>query len=100
MPSSPRQLLDSMLDRRTPKDVEVRAEAPPPVGDPTLGIEVAVNRDGRRRNRLVTIGDSLTYGFQSGAIFNTDLRLAWPTIVAWELGCDHQVRRPTYPGYG
>ena len=36
------------------------------------------------RNRLVTIGDSITHGFMSGAIFRTDL--SWPAVVAFELG--------------
>ena len=45
---------------------------------------VEVDRSGRPANRLVTIGDSLTQGFMSGAIFRTDL--SWPAIVAHELG--------------
>jgi hypothetical protein len=93
-----------MHDRRTPKSVEVKAEAPPPVEDPRLGLPLpaaafpAVAPPGTPRNRLVTIGDSLTQGFQSGAIFNTDL--SWPVIVAWEMGIDEDFRRPRYPGHG
>jgi len=49
-------------------------------------------------HRLVAIGDSLTHGFQSGAIFNTDL--SYPAIIAYELGWYDQFRRPTYAGLG
>jgi|GEM_PF-5154915 len=46
-------------------------------------------------HRLVTIGDSLTHGFMSGAIFRTDL--SWPAIVASELGLSaEQFAFPTY----
>ena len=62
-----------MLDAKTPADVIIRAEARCPETDPTLGIPVIVNSQGSPRHRLVTIGDSLTQGFQSGAIFNTSL---------------------------
>src|ERR1044072_708958 len=48
-------------------------------------------------NRIVLIGDSLTHGFQSGAIFNTDL--SYGAIIAHELGwLDY--RFPPYPGFG
>jgi hypothetical protein len=88
-----------MLDPKTPDDVEIHAEAPEPVTDPTLGIGVNVNRQGTPRHRLVTIGDSLTQGFQSGAIFNT--KLSYPAIIAREMGWN-QLRYPTYdsPGNG
>jgi hypothetical protein len=56
----------------------------PPVADPTLGVKVEVDRTGRPANRLVTIGDSITQVFMSGAIFRTDL--SWPNMVAFELG--------------
>jgi len=69
-----------------------------PVEDPTLGIPVEVDREGTPRNRLVTIGDSLTHGFQSGAIFNTDI--SWPMIVAHEMGWARFFRYPTYFGFG
>ena len=54
-------------------------------------------RLGTPPHRLVAIGDSLTHGFQSGAVFNTDI--SWPAIVAHELGWDG-FRYPTYPGHG
>ncbi len=69
-----------------------------PVFDPTLGMRVAVRRKGKPRHRLVAIGDSLTHGFQSGAVFNTDL--SYPAIVARELGWFEEYRYPRYPGHG
>jgi hypothetical protein len=78
------ELPESMLDSKTPEEVVVKGFPREPVEDPTLGIEVDRGTEGRPRNRLVTIGDSLTHGFQSGAIFNTDI--SWPAIVARELG--------------
>ena len=86
-----------MLDSKTPEDVKVCAQAREPVTDPTLGIAVQVNRQGTPRHRLVTIGDSLTQGFQSGAIFNT--KLSYPRIIAREMGWN-QLRYPTYDGPG
>ncbi len=84
-----------MLDSKTPEDVKIQPEAREPVTDPTLGIPVQVNRQGTPRHRLVTIGDSLTHGFQSGAIFNT--KLSYPAIIAKEMGWN-QLRYPTYNG--
>jgi hypothetical protein len=99
MPNVSRPLTDSMLDSKTPKEVHIRTEAAPPVEDATLGIAVSRKPDqSRPKNRLVAVGDSLSQGFQSGAIFNTDL--SWPVILAWELGWDDQFRRPGYPGFG
>src|SRR5262245_63600430 len=90
---------DSMRDPATPDDVEVTDQARAPVEDPTLGIAVALDPDAPAPvNRLVAIGDSLTHGFQSGAIFNTDL--SYPAIIAYELGWEEQFRHPHYPGYG
>lgn len=81
-----------------PEDVVLRSEARRPVTDPTLGIAVSVSRDGTPRHRLVTIGDSLTHGFQSGAIFNTGL--SYPMMIAKELGWSQQFRYPVYNGPG
>jgi hypothetical protein len=86
-----------MLDPKTPEDVVIQAQAREPVTDPTLGIAVNVNRQGTPRHRLVTIGDSLTQGFQSGAIFNT--KLSYPGIIAREMGWN-QFHYPTYEGPG
>lgn len=87
-----------MLDPKTPEDVIIRTEAPEPVSDPTLGIPVKVNRQGTPRHRLVTVGDSLTQGFQSGAIFNT--KLSYPMMIAREMGWEKNFRYPTYAGPG
>ncbi|MFH7026708.1 MAG: hypothetical protein ACHBN1_15170 [Heteroscytonema crispum UTEX LB 1556] len=45
------------------------------------------------RHRLVTIGDSVTQGFQSGAIFKTEQ--SYPAIIAVELGW-REFRFPIY----
>ncbi len=87
-----------MLDPKTPEDVIIQSEGRKPVTDPTLGIPVNINRQGTPRHRLVTIGDSLTHGFQSGAIFNT--ALSYPMMIAKEMGWDKQLRYPTYNGPG
>jgi hypothetical protein len=80
-------------ERETPAELEIHTEPRAPERDPTLGIPVAVSRRNRPRHRLVTIGDSITQGFMSGAIFRTDL--SWPAIVADELGFT-RFRYPTY----
>ena len=72
------------IDEDAPAGLELRYVPRRPEFDPALGIPVEVERAGTPRNRLVTIGDSLTHGFMSGAIFRTDL--SWPAIVAYELG--------------
>ncbi len=87
-----------MLDAKTPPDVIIRAEARRPETDPTLGIPVQVNRPSQPRHRLVTIGDSLTQGFQSGAIFNTEQSYA--AMIARELGCEFRFPRYGGPGNG
>ncbi|WP_088890944.1 SGNH/GDSL hydrolase family protein [Leptolyngbya ohadii] len=92
-----REVTPAMRDPKTPPDVMIRAEARRPETDPTLGIAVNVNRQGTPRHRLVAIGDSLTQGFQSGAIFNTSL--SYPRLIASELGWA-EFRYPTYGGPG
>jgi hypothetical protein len=87
-----------MLDPNTPASVVVRSEAKAPVTDPTLGLSVPRPSGPPPRHRLVTIGDSLTQGFQSLAIYNTDI--SYPRIVAWEMGWDDQFRFPRFAGYG
>ena len=64
-----------------------RTEARKPQMDPTVGVAVPV--DPARppaKHRLVTLGDSLTMGFQSLGTANT--AISWPRVVAWELGLD------------
>jgi hypothetical protein len=68
-----------------PDDLVVNFEPRRPEEDPTLGIVVdRSGHFGEPTHRLVTIGDSITHGFMSGAIFRTDL--SWPAVVATELG--------------
>lgn len=82
----------------TPDDVTITWEAREPETDPTLGVSVPATR-GDTRHPLVTIGDSITQGFQSLAISKTTL--SWPALVARELELDEgQFRFPTYDGYG
>ncbi|EKQ69077.1 hypothetical protein OsccyDRAFT_1686 [Leptolyngbyaceae cyanobacterium JSC-12] len=94
-----RTVTPQMLDAKTPDDVVIRAEARKPVTDPTLGIAVTPNRNGSPRHRLVVLGDSLSHGFQSGAIFKTNW--SYPAMIARELGWQ-ELRYPTYnsPGDG
>lgn len=87
-----------MLDEKTPGEVVVADTPPEPVWDPTLGIEVAPVTEGTPRHRLAAIGDSLTHGFQSGAIYNTDF--SYPAIIAREMGWLSFFRFPTYFGFG
>jgi hypothetical protein len=78
----PKAITAAMLDAKTPNDVEIRAETRAPETDPSLGIPVEVNRQGTPRHRLAAIGDSLTHGFQNGALSNTSL--SYPMLVARE----------------
>lgn len=72
-------------ERRTPPpDLEIRNAPRPMEYDPTLGVEVEPPGGETPTHRLVAIGDSLTHGFMSGAIYRTDL--SWPAIVAYEMG--------------
>lgn len=81
--------------RTTPPSVHIRRAPRKPVSDPKLGVDVPAPDDGPTAHRLVTIGDSLTHGFMSGAIYRTDL--SWPAIVAFELGL--QAEEFTFPVY-
>jgi hypothetical protein len=86
----------------SPDEVKRRAAehlARVPVFDPTLGQplhEVPAAKP-EPPHRLVVIGDSLSHGFQSGAVFNTDI--SYPAIIAYELGWPG-FRYPRYPGVG
>lgn len=98
-----RLLTKDMLDFDAPDQVKdvIQPEGRPPETDPTLGIRpelsIEVNqKQGTPRHRLVTIGDSLTHGFQSGAIFNTDL--SYPMMIAQEMGWEEHLRRPSQYG--
>ena len=50
--------------------------------------------------KLVAIGDSLTQGVQSGAIFNT--QLSFPALIADAMGLNvsNEFRGPRFPGSG
>lgn len=85
------------LSTSIPPDVIIRTESRCPELDSTLGVAVTLDRTGTPRHRLVTIGDSLTQGFQSGAIFNTSL--SYPALIAHELSWT-DFRYPTYGGPG
>jgi hypothetical protein len=91
-------IVDEYRDPATPDDVTITLEPREPVSDPSLGIEVSIDDTRPPTNRLVAIGDSLTHGFQSGAIFNTDL--SYPALIARELGWYEQFRHPHYDGFG
>ncbi|MET0908010.1 MAG: hypothetical protein ABWZ99_00965 [Ilumatobacteraceae bacterium] len=80
-----------------PDDLVVNFEPRRPVDDPTLGIPVdRTGHTGEPAHRLVTIGDSITHGFMSGAIFRTDL--SWPAVIATELGVRPGVAPEAVPG--
>src|SRR4051812_8667673 len=95
-----------LVPKDTPKEVadrilEIAADptkARVPNFDPRVGVTADFTWDGEPPNRLVLIGDSLTHGFQSGAIFNTDL--SYGAIIAHELGWLDSYRYPRYPGFG
>lgn len=92
--------LDHDLLADLPSEVRKRLAQPPrvPVFDPTLGRAVAIGAEGMPPHRLVVIGDSLSDGFQSGAVFHTDI--SCPAIIAYELGWLGQFRFPRYGGPG
>ena len=51
------------------------------------------------KHRLVALGDSMTQGFMSGAIFATDL--SYPSLIAREMGLDpSQFRVPAFSPFG
>jgi hypothetical protein len=68
-----------------PAEVDIRREPRRPETDPTLGIAVTPSPAAvTATHRLVTMGDSISHGFMSGAVFRTEV--SWPAIVAYELG--------------
>src|SRR5215510_9873623 len=89
---------DDMRDPATPASVDVREEAHAPYPDPTCGVPSPPLGVGTPKHRLVAIGDSITQGFQSGAIFNT--QISYPMIIAWEMGWDNFFTYPRYDGFG
>lgn len=88
-----------LRDPDTPDDVVIRRTAPPPRTDPTLGVALpAPAGPSRARHRLVALGDSLTHGFQSFAILNTDI--SYPAIIAAELGSYDDFAHPECREFG
>ncbi len=84
---------DDLRDPEAPPDLEISHEAPRPIEDPLLGVAVDPPAF-EARHRLVTIGDSLTHGFRSLAIFDT--QNSYPAVLARALGIEDDFR---YPGY-
>jgi hypothetical protein len=88
------------LDPATPPEVVVTDRLRPRIEDPTLGTALgppAADVPAPPSNPvhpLVTIGDSLTHGMTSGAVWRTDL--SWPAIVARCL--DVSLVVPSYGG--
>jgi hypothetical protein len=80
-----------------PDEITITPTAREPVWDPTLGIAVQSTWQGTPQHRLVSIGDSLTHGYTSGAVYQTDL--SYSAIIAYELGWD-RLRYPRYGGPG
>lgn len=69
-----------------------------PVFDCEAGVARPTPDSSQLKHRLVVIGDSLSHGFQSGAVFNTEL--SYPAIIAHELGWFQQFRYPKYAHLG
>jgi hypothetical protein len=85
---------------RYPDDLRLSSEAPEPLSSDESDLGIAVDSSSRRdvhAHRLVTLGDSLTMGFKSLAI--TDTNLSWPVIVAETLGLKpDEFTYPRFPG--
>ena len=88
------------LDPGTPPEVVVTDQIRPRITDSTSGVPLGVPGEGLPpvpdppRHQLVTVGDSLTHGMSSGAVFHTGL--SWPALVARSLGVGLVV--PAYGG--
>ena len=93
----PDQVPQNLRDPHTPEEVVIKLEARKPETDPTLGV-VLSHVEQVARHRLVVLGDSLSHGFQSFAIFNTDL--SYPAIIARELGWYDSFQHPEYRAFG
>src|SRR5947208_14195817 len=93
----PNQVPQDLRDPQTPDEVVIQLEARKPETDPRLGVALPLT-DQQARHRLVVLGDSLGHGFQSLAIFNTDL--SYPAIIARELGWYDSFRHPEYRAFG
>jgi hypothetical protein len=85
---------DHSVPSDTPEEVKQRSLEEPrvPEFDPRIGRTVTVKPKGAPPNRLVVIGDSLSHGFQSGAVFNTDI--SYPAIIAYDRASTAPHARP------
>jgi hypothetical protein len=88
-----------MARRRTrpeppPDNLRISQQAPPPV-TADVGIPFTVPSDPGVAHPLVTVGDSLTQGFQHLAVANTDR--SWPALLAGALGIS-DFRHPVFDG--
>ncbi len=96
-----RELPPEYLDPGTPDDVRVYDVRAPRRDDPTVGQPLGPPIGPQPQvpeppaHRLVTVGDSMTHGVTSGAVFFTDR--SWPALVAEVLGQD-SFPVPTYGG--
>lgn len=86
-----------LRDAATPDEVNIRLEARQPVTDATFGVSLPPAKQ-PVKHRLVVLGDSLSHGFQSDAIFNTDL--SYPAMIARHLGWYDHFRHPQYRSFG
>ena len=83
---------DPPIPPGTPLGIKPTWEPRTPTFDATLGVPGSLKPGSEPPHRLVAIGDSLTHGFQSGAVYNTDL--SYPAIIAYELGLVRPVPLP------
>lgn len=83
-PQTPTQIPTELADSQTQTD-------------PTLGIALP-RPEQQAAHRLVVPGDSLSHGFQSFAIFNTDL--SYPALIARIPGWYSKFRHPEYRAFG
>lgn len=82
-----------------PEDVVLGWTTAAPYDDEALSAAQPVTPlgDDGVAHRLVVLGDSLSHGFKSLAIHDTEL--SWPVMVAEAMGLDNEeFRRPSYPG--
>jgi hypothetical protein len=85
-----------MLDAKTPTEVTGVPRTPSRIRG--WGVDVPATAEGTPRRRLVAIGDSLTHGFQSSTIYNTEV--SYPAIIAHAMGWYGHFRQPNYFGEG
>lgn len=86
------------MTAQTPPDLHVRTTPAPPHDDPTVGRAVdAAPADTHVPNPLVVIGDSVSHGVLSGAVWRTER--TWVAMLARAIGVAN-LRIPRYGGPG